>query len=38
MRDGVLRSILIDVWVLHGREVVGIELPVIQTHHLVIVH
>lgn len=38
MRGRVLRSILVDVWILHGRSIVWIELSVVQSHHLVVVH
>lgn len=38
MRSVVLRSILVDVWILHGRSIVWIELSVVQSHHLVVVH
>lgn len=38
MRGRVLGSILIDVWILHGRNIVWVELSVVQSHHLVVVH
>ena len=34
----VLRSICIGVWVLHGRSIVWVELSIVQSHHLVVVH
>ena len=38
MRGRVLGSILIDVWILHGRNIVWVELSIVQSHHLVVVH
>jgi hypothetical protein len=34
----ILRSILIDVWIMHWGRILRIKLPIVQPHHLIVMH